>query len=411
VAGKILIINSGIGVGAAVRAARQMGVRVVAMHGSEDSSLLAEADERVLGNILEPADIVRVARAAGVDGIMPAPEPAVAAVARAAEELGLPGVPAELVGGLRNKDAMRATFARCAIANPEWRAVRDLVEARAAAHAIGLPLIVKPADGFGAVGVRRLDYFEDLPLLFAQASQHSYRKTVLLESRLAGAEYVVDCVVRGGTATVTAITGKTKAGNPWCFDTGIFTPPAIAEMDRAKMLAATERAIEALGIKSGALSVEMILTESGPIIIEMSAYPSALRTPVDLSAYIHDNAGNTILGRAAAFALGEPMRPIATAERGAAGRGAAERGAALVWIPSHSGIVTEVARVEEARALPDVREVSIAIQPGHKLGHITDCAGRDRIGYIVATAGTAEAAICAAQQAVDVCSVVTRPVL
>jgi biotin carboxylase len=142
--------------------------------------------------------------------------------------------------------------------------------------------------------------------------------------------------------------------------------------------------------------VEVVLAQHGAVVTGVFGAHAALRFPADVVLLAH---GVDTIANALRFAAGEPLRMEATTNRGAA----------LLWIPTHSGLVTEARGIQEARSVPGVEQVVVSAKPGDVMGHIVDCDTRDRVGYVIATGDDVEAAAAAAKRARDLCEIVTRP--
>ncbi|MCG3174243.1 MAG: hypothetical protein GMKNLPBB_02471 [Myxococcota bacterium] len=66
------------------------------------------------------------------------------------DALGVPGMPADVSLGFRDKSVMRQRAYDAGIRVPEWRRVTTAKEVREAAEAIGYPVVVKPISGAGS---------------------------------------------------------------------------------------------------------------------------------------------------------------------------------------------------------------------------------------------------------------------
>lgn len=393
---RILIVGVGANQVGVVTKAREMGLFTVAVDGSPDAPGLRYADAAEVADILDPAELVRVGRRYGVDAIYPAAEPGVEASARAGQELGLPGVSAEVGFRVRNKLAMREALQAQGVPGPAYRGVNSLEEAEAAAQAIGLPVIVKPADANASKGVQRVDHIEDMALAFPTALKFSRSKTVLIESFMEGEEFNVDGLVFDGEYRLGGMTGKERSDPPYRYDVGIHMPPRMADATRDAIVGMVDRALRAIGFTAGTTHVEVILTEEGPRIVEIAGRPGGGRIPTDFIPLVY---GMDYMADSLRIALGEAPRE----------RRAHERGCAMYWIPARSGVVKEVRGVEEARALPGVVDLVVSVTPGETLGHVVDCVTRDRIGYVLATGEDAEDAVRRAKAAVKAVEIVTQP--
>ncbi len=392
---RLLVVGVGANQVGVVAKARELGHYTVAMDGSADAPGLAQADAAAVANILDPSEVVRVALQYAVDGIYPAAEPGVEAASAAARELGLPGLSSEVALRVRNKLVMRQALEAAGVPVPGYCGVKTVDEARHAAGYLGMPVIVKPADANASKGVQRIDYEEDVSLAFHQALKYSRSQTVLIEEYMTGDEYNVDGLMYEGEYHLGGITGKELSAPPFRFDMGIHMPPLVDGSVQDRLVAAVEQALTAIGLTSGTTHVEVMDTTAGPRIVEMAGRPGGGRIPTDLIPLVY---GMDYMADSIRVCLGEPPRESRQHARGAA----------MYWIPSRSGIVTEIRGLAEAHAVPGVVEISMAVRPGDVLGHIVDCVSRDRIGYVLASGSSTEEAIAAAKTARDLVEVVTR---
>ena len=189
--------------------------------------------------------------------------------------------------------------------------------------------------------------------------------------------------------------GVERSEAPGPFNWGVFTPAPVESDVEQTLVATASAALAALGFDSGAAHVEVILTEAGPRVVEVAACPGGGHLPEDLIRLAY---GVDTLADALRMAVGDAPRERRTHRRGAA----------LFWIPTHSGVVTEIRGAEEARAVPGVEKVVMVARPGDVMGHVVDCPTRDRVGYVLASGEEVGSAVDAAKRARDLCQVVTR---
>jgi biotin carboxylase len=381
---RVLIAGEGSHAVAAIGKARELGFHTVVINPNSGAPSLDA------GAILEAAEKYKV------NGVYPASEQAIIAAASVTMDLELPGTDLKTATILSNKAAMRAAFQARGVPNPPFRAVRTLRKAETAGREIGMPVIVKPVDGTRSAGVMQVDHIEDLPLAFTQAAKASSSKMALIERAMEGPEFWVDGFVHEGAFTVCGILGIERSVAPRCFPTGVFGPVSLASEKEQELSQAATAALDAVGFTYGCAHVELIDTREGPRIIELAGYPTAAYLPRDL---IRETGGCDGTANALRLAVGEVPEVS----------GAPARSAALYWVRAGSGVVTEIAGLDAARALPGVQEVVIHVKPGDTVRHIMDCADRDRIGYVVATADSLEAALDTAKRARDTCEVMVRP--
>lgn len=393
---QVLILGAGTQAPCVVRKARAMGLYAIALDGDPNGPVLEHADAACVGDYLDAETVARVARECRTDGIFPPPEPAVLAAASAARQLGLPGLAPEAAALTRDKAALREAFARAGIPNPPFCVARAESDAVAAGRALGTPLIVKPADGFAGNGARQVDHLEELSLAFAQAARSSFTKTVLVERMMEGAELCVDGIVRNGEFLPQGFIGRERSAAPFCVTEALFAPASVDARTRDEVVQMVQAGLSAIGLTEGCVHVEVVVTTEGPRIIEIAGYPACLRSPRDL---LHLAGGPDTLSNALRITVGEPPAEVQPCARGAA----------ICWIPSASGVVTEITGVDAAGGMPGIEEVHVAVRPGDVMGHVVDCGTRDRVGYVAAVGETVDAAIETAQRACNICEVVTRP--
>lgn len=374
--------------------AREMGITTVAVDGNPEAEAFPHADHAVCANILDADALEAVAKEHSIDGIYPAAELSVKAVAKVAERLDLPGIPPLVAERVRHKGSMRRALEAAGLPNPIFCEVFTLAEARDSAVSIGFPLIIKPADANSSKGVQVLNSLDDLQKAYDSAFPHSPSETVLLEEFMEGEEYCVDGLVYQGQYILGGITGKERAPLPHRFDTGIHMPPRLSSAEYDTIDTCAFEALQAIGFANGTFHLEIIVTADGPRIVEIAGRPGGGRIPTDLIPLAY---GMDFMADSLRIALGEDAESAPQYERAVA----------LYWLKAEPGIVTEISGVDEARALSGVKELVLHPQVGDTIAPIVDCVTRDAIGYVLCEADTAEEAIGIAVAACETCTIHT----
>jgi len=378
-----------------LRAARDLGLEAYVMPDGADRGSPDEFYHVMDGHVSSVDDVISAATECDPIGVLAASELAVVAVAQAANKLGLHGVSPWAATRTRNKVALRQALAAKSLPNPPYREAVDPDEAERAAIEIGLPVIVKPVDGYAGLGVQRVDHVEDMSLAFLQAQRHSRHGVVLIEQYLEGAEYSVEGIKVDGEFRVFGIAERERATSAHQYPTAVSMPAEVSSSAQGALIATARAALTAIGMMTGPAHVEFIMTETGPHVIEIGAYTGAARIE---STLIHLSTGVDPLRACLQVAVGNvlPAKVLRS------------DGAAACWIQAQPGIVDAIDGMEEAERVPGVENVHVGIQPGDKLGHVTDCFSRDRIGHVLATGETASDALEAAKEACARCRVVTN---
>ena len=202
-----------------------------------------------------------------IDGIVAyASDPAAPTQAYVAEQMGLVGNPYESVLILARKDLFRAFLAQHDFLVPKSSSFYELEHAQAWLKQIGLPAIVKPVDSSGSKGVTKITQIEQLKEAFEYALKFSREKLIAVEEffvrdgyQVAGDGFVVD--------------GK-LAFRCWAnehFDTlcnplvpiGESFPAIMSSYTQEQAHSETQRLLELLGIKHGALNFDFHYNKDG----------------------------------------------------------------------------------------------------------------------------------------------------
>lgn len=208
-----------------------------------------------------------LAEAAEIAGVLSSSEYFVATAAEVAARLGLPGPAADAVRACRNKTAQRRLLAGAGVPVPGFTEVGEVAEAVDAAARLGLPVVVKPVQGSGSVGVRLCASLGEVAdhagaLLAATVNERGLAAPtrILVESYLTGREYSVEVVGHEAVVTVAKHVGPP----PVFVETGHDLPAALPARRRDALTACAVAAVRALGLGWGAAHVELRLDGDTP---------------------------------------------------------------------------------------------------------------------------------------------------
>src|SRR3954465_13118692 len=187
--GTVLFVGAGRHQRRAIRRARELGLRVVAVDRNAAALGLGEADVAEVVDFTDAAAVTEVGRKHGVDGVLTvSADRAVPVVAAVAEALGLPGIGTETAHLMTHKVAMRRRLAEGGVPQPRFAAVRARREAAPAAETVGFPAVLKPADSGGQRGLFLLESFDDLDRHLHAALADSPTGEAILEEFTHGIE-------------------------------------------------------------------------------------------------------------------------------------------------------------------------------------------------------------------------------
>jgi biotin carboxylase len=402
---RLLVVGCGFPQLGLIRFASAEGIEVVGLDQNPEAVGVASSDRFVCASTADADAIARAVREEGADGLTTAgSDLAVLPTALAAEATGRPFyVPSALIAASVHKHDMRARFAAGGAPSPAFDVVRKLGEAEAFAHRHGLPLVVKPARGWGQRGVRVVMLDEEL-VPAVEAALGAARAVMpdpcaVVEQFVEGREFSVDAYTRDDETEVLAITERIITGYP--------DPPGItyAEVHPAGLDPAAEQAVgdaairglRALGYRRGPSYTQVRCGPRGAFIME-----TALRLGGGLDPEVtYLASGQSLYRRIVGVALGrddwERHGPEAPGFGGAVGR----------FIVARPGRVTRVLGLEEARCSPGVVGAEVYVQPGAEVYPLTD--GSKRAGHVLATGQDRDDAEHNARRAMGLLNIVTEP--
>ncbi|MGC5033272.1 ATP-grasp domain-containing protein [Micromonospora sp. DT229] len=320
--------------------------------------------------------------AAPLRAVLPGFEHYVPVAARAAADLGLPGIDPDAAMKLHYKHLMRQAVTDAAVDQPAAVLVTEPGEAEAAVTKVGLPCVVKPVNQSGSLFVRRVDTLDEavaaIDRIRNPASTYLDRRTLpvaLVEEYVRGPEFSVEGYVHDGMAHVLGITEKVLGAEPWFVEVGHVVPADLPDGRAAEVTAYVRRVIAALGLGLGPFHAEVRLADRGPLLMELAARLPGDRIPYLLSL-ARDIDMHAITLRAY---LGEPI--------GAPARGARRQTAGIRYFLRPEirrfATMTVGGRVADD---PRVKEISLLHQPGVEVPDPGSSSGR--LGYVVATSAT-----------------------
>ena len=138
------------------------------------------------------------------------------------------------------------------------------------------PVVLKPTDSAGSDGVKLCHNFDEARehfqrILEVEAVNGGFSTEVLCQEFLKGKEYVVDTVSRDGEHKTTAVWvyDKRPANGSFCVYFGLL-PIDTMSVEAKYLIAYNNSVLDALGMKNGPSHGEVIMTPSGPCLVEMN---------------------------------------------------------------------------------------------------------------------------------------------
>jgi len=188
----LMVLGAGVCQVPIIRKAQRMGFEVIAVSVGGDYPGMSIADRSYEVDVRDKEKILEIAVEVGIRGIVTdqtdIPVPTVAYVA---EHLGLPGITYDCACNFTNKYLMRSHSEKIGVPVPRFARASSAKEARNAASALTLPIVVKPVDSQGSRGVTVVDDLSGLDDVVNAALAFSASTTLILEEYCEGSEVVV----------------------------------------------------------------------------------------------------------------------------------------------------------------------------------------------------------------------------
>ncbi|MGG7609180.1 pyridoxal-phosphate dependent enzyme [Streptomyces sp. ZG43] len=291
-----------------------------------------------------------------------------------------PGHAADTAALCRDKALSRAALDDAGVPQPAY-VVAEAADAVADAVArVGLPCVVKPADGSGSQDVRWCSDEESAlahaaRILAATENVRGQKRAgkVLIEEFAQGPEYSVEMFCAGGEARSVGVTQRTTTALPYFVETGHQFPAELPPVAEAELAECARQALKAIGFALGPAHVEVRLTPDGPAVIEVNGRLAGGMIP----ELVRAATGVDLLDQQLRAATG---RPLALNTDGA-------RHAGIRFLTAtRSGRLTGVTGTAEAARVPGVESVVVTGAPGRGVRPPQDA--YDRLGHVLAVGAT-----------------------
>jgi biotin carboxylase len=279
---------------------------------------------------------------------------------------------------LRDKYRVRCRLADQGVVQPDFVLAESNDELKLAVDRLGLPVLIKPVDGYGSQNIVALRHAEDLdpllsPLGDMLPSGADYglgvraNDRMLVERYMTGIVFGCDTLTSAGRHTLLGVHQKEFFSPPsFAIRGGCFTPNC-AEFGVIERYVFS--ALDAVGFDWGAAHTEVMLTQDGPRIIEINARLVGAK----IGRLVGFALGRSIHADLIALHVGEPLANPATIPPTVA---------VSRWITAEEDGVLDSVEVPAFRH-ERIRCVEILKRQGDHVRPPLE--NVDRIGYVLAT--------------------------
>lgn len=255
-----------------VRKAKEMGLYTICFAWREGSTCAEICDSFHDISIVEKERILQICQNEKIDGVATiASDVAAPTVAYIANRMGLTGNDYEAAVRANNKFLMREAFLKNGVPCPQYMMLtqRDLSEETVIDKVVGFhyPLIVKPSDRSGSLGVSKVETPEELYHAVKNAIKVSFKKEAMIEEYIEGREISVEFISYNGKHYPLQITDKVTTEAPHFVELEHHQPSTLSSEMYDKIYGITQNALNALGLTNGASHSEYKITADGRIAI------------------------------------------------------------------------------------------------------------------------------------------------
>lgn len=255
-----------------VKKAKEIGLEVHCFAWAEGAVCKDLSDFFYPISIVDKEEILDVCQQVGIDGICTiASDVAAPTVAYVANKMNLVGNDYDAAVRANNKYQMREAFMKAGVPCPKYMMVTpDSFEIEAIKDEfkkLHYPIIVKPSDRSGSLGVTKVEDPTDLYSAIELAMEKSFKHQAMVEEFIEGREISVEFISYNGIHYPLQITDKVTTGAPHFVELEHHQPSTLSEEMFATIYDITKKALNALGLTNGASHAEYKITDDGRIAI------------------------------------------------------------------------------------------------------------------------------------------------
>lgn len=269
---KILMLGGSMQQIPAIKKAKELGYYTITCDYLPNNPGHKYADEYHNVSTTDIDAVYALVKSLNIDGIVAyASDPAAPTAAYVSEKLGLPGNPYESVCILTEKDLFRKFLADNGFCTPKACGYTTYEAAYADADSFKFPVMVKPVDSSGSKGVVKIYGKDELAAAVNEALSYSRSKRFIVEEFIVKKGYQVsgDGFSVDGKLVFTSYGNELYSGKGTreYVALGEFWPSLLTREQKEKVDAELQRLISALGMKTSAYNIEVILDKDDNVYV------------------------------------------------------------------------------------------------------------------------------------------------
>lgn len=305
------------------------------------------------------------------------------------EALGFKSNPEATGNAARDKALGRKILNEHKLLCPKSICFHSLEEIKNSKENFDFPVVVKPTDMTNSAHVKLANNMQEVMSnaktifdLQENILKHKVSGAVLVEEYARGPEFSIELFFVDGEVKFSSITQKHKGPLPHFVEIGHTVPAAnTTEEENKQLLKASVEVARAIGLRQGPAHIEMILTDKGASLVEISARIGG----GNIMKLVREATGVYLPQLTVDYALGYEIDVKKTKNSGAAIR----------FLTASKGTLKEIKGFDEAIKNPAVFGYNLDVKAGDKLSDLESSA--DRFGFIMTKATTGREAYAIAQ--------------
>jgi biotin carboxylase len=249
-----------------------------------------------------------------IDGVICINEYSMESAAVLAEYFGFSFPKASVVKSCRNKEITRDILNEHEIRNAKYCLIHNSEELIKAAELIGYPVVVKPKSSGNSFATAIVHDQDELRFAWQYAQravkkavpgmQVQYQRGFIVEEYLAGKMVSIELAHDGDKAILLMISGRERTVNNELTEYRIDMPAALTEAEWTSCENYGKEVLNALSLTHGIFHIEVMITEDGPIMVEVNPRLMGSYMP-----YLYNNlTGNDIFCWLAKLSLGNRLQ-------------------------------------------------------------------------------------------------------
>lgn len=308
-------------------------------------------------------------------------------VGKICDKLHLPGISEEIAYRATDKGIMANYFEKAGVPHPWYKVISSEEDIHQVSSTLSYPCICKPVDSSGSRGVSLVSSEDALGNAIQYALSYSKCGRVILEEVLEGQEISVEVFVNGGSIHAIALTDKITSGAPHYVEVG-HSQPSKYKRNKSiynRIVEVVKQSVKSLGIRVGAAHVEIMVTDRGPVVIEIGAHLGGDYIASDLTPL---STGVNMIANTLRQACGDEVSisPVS------------QKASAIRYLTPQKGRIRRMEGIREAKAIKGVVRLELLKTINDSVSDITSSS--DRTGYVIACSDTVEEAVSSCNEAI-----------